>query len=482
MCRGESSCILPISPAAVHTNPTGSRLAIEHFTSTSNAFPDDLEVRWLLNLAHMTLGEYPDKVDPGSDSIWIGSSIRSSTSASSATSATWSGSIASTRPAARSWTISTTTACSTSPSRRSTRPSRWPIYRNKGDGTFEDRSRGGRSDRPARRTGLLSDRLQQRRPPGHLHRAGALASPADPAHPAAQRRRRAVHRRHQGGGHARRRSIPTRPPGPITTTTAGSTCSSAASDSPTASITTGATARSRRSPRKAGVQGEQPSSFCKGCTWIDYDNDGYPDLFLNNLAGLGELYHNNRDGTFTDVTSEMGIDGPITASRAGRGTTTTTAGSTSSPPATTARSTTWSRACSGSRTAGIPTGCSATAAGKAFEDVTAEAGLDMVFATMGSNFGDFDNDGFLDMYLGTGEPSLAHAGPQPHVQERRRQAVRRDHRLVAAPATCKRATASPAATGTATATSTSSSRPAAPSTATSITTSCFRTPARETTG
>jgi ASPIC and UnbV/FG-GAP-like repeat len=31
----------------------------------------------------------------------------------------------------------------------------------------------------------------------------------------------------------------------------------------------------------------------------------------------------------------------------------------------------------------------------------------MVFATMGSNYGDFDNDGFLDFYLGTGEPSFA---------------------------------------------------------------------------
>ena len=60
--------------------------------------------------------------------------------------------------------------------------------------------------------------------------------------------------------------------------------------------------------------------------------------------------------------------------------------------------------------------------------MTKEAGLDMVFATMGSNFGDFDNDGFLDMYLGTGEPEPGHAGPQPHVQERRRPAVRRDHR------------------------------------------------------
>ena len=36
----------------------------------------------------------------------------------------------------------------------------------------------------------------------------------------------------------------------------------------------------------------------------DYDNDGYPDLFV---AGLhhNTLYHNNGDGTFTDVTAEV---------------------------------------------------------------------------------------------------------------------------------------------------------------------------------
>jgi hypothetical protein len=36
--------------------------------------------------------------------------------------------------------------------------------------------------------------------------------------------------------------------------------------------------------------------------------------------------------------------------------------------------------------------------------VTVEAGLDRVFDPMGSNFGDIDNDGFLDFYLGTGTP------------------------------------------------------------------------------
>ena len=39
--------------------------------------------------------------------------------------------------------------------------------------------------------------------------------------------------------------------------------------------------------------------------------------------------------------------------------------------------------------------------------MTKEAGLDLVFSTMGSNFGDFDNDGYLDFYLGTGDPNLS---------------------------------------------------------------------------
>ena len=45
--------------------------------------------------------------------------------------------------------------------------------------------------------------------------------------------------------------------------------------------------------------------------------------------------------------------------------------------------------------------------GRHFENRTREAGLDMVFSAMGSNYGDLDNDGFLDMYLGTGDPDIA---------------------------------------------------------------------------
>jgi hypothetical protein len=42
-----------------------------------------------------------------------------------------------------------------------------------------------------------------------------------------------------------------------------------------------------------------------------------------------------------------------------------------------------------------------------FRDVTAETHLDRVFMPMGANFGDIDNDGFLDIYLGTGNPSYS---------------------------------------------------------------------------
>jgi hypothetical protein len=91
-------------------------------------------------------------------------------------------------------------------------------------------------------------------------------------------------------------------------------------------------------------------------TWFfDYDNDGWPDLFaagfyvegfddiaafemgLPYKAETPRLYHNNHNGTFTDVTKKMGLDRAI--------------------------------------------------------------------LTMGSNFGDLDNDGWLDVYLGTGDPT-----------------------------------------------------------------------------
>ena len=58
---------------------------------------------------------------------------------------------------------------------------------------------------------------------------------------------------------------------------------------------------------KAGLTGEQ-LDFNMGVAVGDYDNDGYEDLFICSI-GRNALYHNNGDGTFTDVTAASGIGG-----------------------------------------------------------------------------------------------------------------------------------------------------------------------------
>jgi len=56
---------------------------------------------------------------------------------------------------------------------------------------------------------------------------------------------------------------------------------------------------------KAGLQGRL---YGMGVATGDYDNDGYVDLLVTNLGG-NILYHNNGDGTFTDVTAKAGVGG-----------------------------------------------------------------------------------------------------------------------------------------------------------------------------
>ncbi|HEY3789927.1 MAG TPA: CRTAC1 family protein, partial [Urbifossiella sp.] len=119
------------------------------------------------------------------------------------------------------------------------------------------------------------------------------------------------------------------------------------------------------------------------------------------------LYHNNRNGTFEDVTKAMGINGPsngfacwafdfdndgwldIFAFTTIHSLEDTLKGMLNQPFT--------------SETSRVYRNLE----GKWFQDVTAAAGLDKVYSPMGCNFGDIDNDGYLDFYLGTGDPCLS---------------------------------------------------------------------------
>jgi hypothetical protein len=62
-----------------------------------------------------------------------------------------------------------------------------------------------------------------------------------------------------------------------------------------------------------------PETVGAGCAFLDYDNDGWMDIYLVNSGPCdfykpsspirNALYRNNRDGTFTDVTEKAGVPG-----------------------------------------------------------------------------------------------------------------------------------------------------------------------------
>lgn len=405
LCRGESSCILPIGPAAVHQNPHGSRLAIRHFTEYLYAFPDDYEVRWLLNLAHMTLGEHPDQVDPRfvislehfrkSDAdIGKFRDIGHVVGVDRFNSA--GGTILEDFDNDGWLDILVTPMDATQP---------LGLYRNTGDGRFEECAQSaGLADQSGGLTCVQTDYNNDGLIDIYIQRGAWLRNDTRPS-------------LLRNEGNFQFVDV-TAESGLLVPVSSNAAQWADYNNDGWLDLFVCCERQAHRLFRnrgdgtfeevaqQAGVATDG-RGFGKGCAWIDYDNDDFPDLFVTNLQGTAQLYHNNRDGTFSNITQRLAIDGPqqgfscwawdfdndgwldIFATSYDRTVKDVVQGLIGKPHRL------------------HPNKLFQNQAGKYFRDVTQRAGLNLVFATMGSNFGDFDNDGWLDMYLGTGDPNLS---------------------------------------------------------------------------
>ena len=162
----------------------------------------------------------------------------------------------------------------------------------------------------------------------------------------------------------------------------------------------------------AAAAGVSNRALTKGAAWGDFNGDGYPDLYVSNFKGANRMYRNDGDGKFTDVATALGLDGPHHSYSAwfwdvdNDGALDLLANSYRTPQ--TAVPDLWYY------TADLlgyihPAEKLVLYKGDGeggFVDVAAAYGVARVNLATGANFGDLDNDGWLDFYLGTGYPGF----------------------------------------------------------------------------
>jgi hypothetical protein len=350
-----ASCLLPIEGEGIHKNQRGSRAAIKEYLALLNDDPDNLSHRWLLNIAYMTLGEYPDQVPkkfliPPSvfDSEYdikrfhdvapsLGLDIVDHAGGSIMEDFDGDGYL---DIMASSWELD----------------DQLRYFRNNGNGTFTEMTEAAGLKGI---TGGLNLCHADYNNDGWLDLFFANESYKNSRHP--------FQLYHNNGD------------GTFT--------------------------------EVAAEVGVAATGFAKGAAWGDYNNDGRLDLYVSILHGPNILYRNEgRDASgrwsFKNVGAEAGVTEPI-----------------DSFP-------TWfwdydndgwldifvsgyyvPFGAVAADYLGLPTNAERPRLYRnnrdgTFTDVTRACRLYKVLFTMGCNFGDLDNDGFLDFYLGTGDPDF----------------------------------------------------------------------------
>ncbi|MEO8270542.1 MAG: VCBS repeat-containing protein, partial [Aureliella sp.] len=421
-CNTCDSCILPIRKTGVHVQPAPSRQAIGYLKRLIELQPNNLKARWLLNIAYMTLGEYPTSV-PDEQLVpeqAFESAVRFPRFINHAQDAgvdtlTLSGGVVADDFDGDGWIDIMTSDWAVDGQLR--------LFRNTSQGTFIDTTEsagllglfGGlnlvQSDFDndgdvdvfvlrgawSGSGGLIPNSLLQNDGSGHFVDISFESGLAEENFPTGT----AAWSDYDNDGD-------------LDLFVGNETY-------PCQLFQNDGAGHFMNVAERAGVTNDR---FTKGCTWGDIDNDGYPDLYVSNYGappapkpgvavGLfdahdgqpNRLYRNNRDGTFTDIALETGVTSPKLGFPTwfwdynNDGNLDLFAASYSGDTSDVA-----------AQFLGLPQTAEpdrlylGNGLGE-FRDVSAESGIDRVSQTMGANFGDLDNDGFDDFYLGTGAPS-----------------------------------------------------------------------------
>ena len=414
-CCTDASCLFPLAPAAVHTQTAGSREAIRRFTAYLENRPEDIGVRWLLNIAYMTLGEHPEKVpakylislEPFRSKIDVGQfhNVAARVGLDALGQNNAGGCIVDDFNGDGMLDVFTTNL---DPERRPA------LFINRGDGTFEERSgSAGLTDQVGVANATHADYDNDGDLDVLLLRGGWEWA------------KRPSLLRNRGDGTFEDVTAEAGLIAPIA-------CQSGAwadydNDGFVDLYMVGEYNRKNPDPRNqgrlyhnngngkftdvAGSAGVLNGRWGKGAAWGDYDNDGDPDLYVSNNGEPNRLYRNNGDGTFIDVAAALGVTEPLSSFACwwwdydndgrldlfvcnfGNGLSEIV------------------RSHLGQPALGERPRLFHNDSPNGFRDVTIEAGLDRVLVCMGSNFGDIDNDGYLDMYLGTGRPEYRYVIP-----------------------------------------------------------------------
>ncbi len=408
-------CLFPMPPGLRYQRTESSEKAVQHFLKFLEQNPDDIEVKWLLNVAEMTLGNYPDGVPARylmapslfSSAESVGRFTDVAPEAGLNLFAMSSGVLVDDFDNDGLLDVATTSLQACTPMH---------FFHNNGDGTFTDRAAAAGLSRQLGGLNLVETDYNNDGCPDILVLRGAWEKAPQ-----------------------RNSLLRNNCDGTFTDVTARSGLGIPAGNSQAAAwadINNDGLLDlfivNEREPSRlylnkgdgtfqdiSHAAGIDRGEFSKGVAAVDYDGDGYVDFYVSNINNARNfLYHNNGDLTFTEVAEKAGVPGT------GRSFATWFFDyDNDGLPDLFVTSYFMSIEESVKTYLGLPHNAGTlklyrNLGNGAFRDVTAETGLDRVFMPMGANFGDIDNDGYLDIYLGTGSPSYASLLPNVMLRNR----------------------------------------------------------------